>query len=205
LEAVLFKSVISITIAVTAIFLWPYLGKAYAAEIIAPKEAKFLGMQVATMDLQTVRQQLWQIGGFKISRSTRYQHNIDKYFPKTRLKDSYKLTFHYNDLGKVTRFTRVYRPYSNVTDNDNTLLTTRQLANELASIFGGAKIERKGYGGFRSYLSYSWEDDVVKIRIDRIGGHPLGDVFVEYKLKQNDPYAAQSLIETQIPNFVMGI
>lgn len=201
----MFKSIISMTIAVTGILLWSFLGKAYAAEPIAPREAKFLGMEVADMTLQKVRQQLWQIGGLKVSRSTRYLHNIDKYFPQSRLRDSYSLTFHYNDLGAVTHFRRVYRPYGNEVDTKGKPLGTRHIAAQLAPIFGSAKIVRKGHGGFGTYLIYIWEDDVVKIAVDRLQGHALNDVYVEYQLKQNDPYAVQSVLETQIPKFVQGI
>lgn len=194
-------------IAIIGFVLWPLYAQVYASEPdpIAPKDAQFLGLTVAEMNAKTVRRQLWQIGGLKVSRSTRYQHNIDKFFPRSRLEDSYNLTFYYNDLGDVTRFRRLYRPYSSRADNNGQRLSTRTLAMELAAVFGRARIERKGYGGFRPYLSYVWEDDVVKIRVDRLESHSLGDVFVEYRLKQNDPYAVQSVDDNELPKFVKGI
>ncbi|MBO1925149.1 hypothetical protein [Thiomicrorhabdus sp. 6S3-12] len=169
----------------------------YSAEPLPPKQVRFLGLEVAKLTQKQVRQQLWQIGGFKFSRSSLQQHNIDKFFTQTRLEDSYSVTFYYNDLGEVTRFRRLYRPYSARRDNNGQLLNTQRVASELSKELGPALIQRKGWGGFHPYLSYSWQDDEVAIRIDRVGEHPLGDVFIEYRIKKHDPYAVK---DEQNPN-----
>ncbi|BBP45936.1 hypothetical protein THMIRHAS_13090 [Thiosulfatimonas sediminis] len=198
----MFKSAIGLTIALTGLALWSLLQPTYA-QTVAPKDAQFLGLPIVQMTLPQVRRQLWQIGGFKVSRSTRDLHHIDKFFTQSALLDSYNLTFYYNDLGQVTHFRRLYRPYSESSEQGQ-LLATNTLAKTLAKDFGAAKVERKGWGGFGSYMSYVWEDDALSIRIDRLNNHPLGDVYIEYRLKQNDPYAVQTVEENTLPRFVKG-
>ncbi|QKI89158.1 hypothetical protein [Thiomicrorhabdus xiamenensis] len=167
------------------------------AEPLPPKQVRFLGLEVAKLTQKQVRQQLWQIGGFKFSRSSLKQHNIDKFFTQTRLADSYSVTFYYNDLGEVTRFRRLYRPYSTQGDNNGRLLNTQRVAHELSKELGPAQVQRKGWGGFAPYLSYSWQDEEVAIHIDRVGEHPMGEVFIEYRIIKHDPYAVK---DEQNPN-----
>lgn len=169
----------------------------FSAEPLAPKQVRFLGLEVANLTQKQVRQQLWQIGGFKFSRSSRHKHNIDKFFTQTRLEDSYSVTFYYNDLGEVTRFRRLYRPYSTRGDNNGRLANTQRIARALSKELGPAQVQRKGWGGFHPYLSYSWQDEEVAIRIDRVGEHPMGDVFIEYQIKKHDPYTVK---DEQNPN-----
>ncbi|MDX1351735.1 MAG: hypothetical protein R3254_01895 [Thiomicrorhabdus sp.] len=153
------------------------------------KEIEFLGLKLAEANLNSVRSHLWDIGGFMQAKSTIKQRNIDKFYPWSTIRDSYYVTFLYNHSGKVVSVKRVYRPYSIINQNRRTPIQTQDIARNLTQEIGQPKsVKRKGWGGGMSYLSYTWQDDDIEIKIDREGSEILGNVFVEYTIKNNKPY-----------------
>lgn len=154
------------------------------------KEVKFLGLKLIEANLNTVRSHLWDIGGFLQAKTTVKQRNIDKFFPWSTIRDSYHVTFQYNHAGDVVSVKRVYRPYSIVNSNKRTPIETKDVALKLIENLGQpTQSVRKGWGGTLSYQSFIWQDDDVKITVDREGSERLGNVFVEYIIKNNDRYA----------------
>lgn len=155
-------------------------------ETKALKDLEFLGLKIANANLNTVRIHLWDIGGFKQAKSTVKQRNIDKFFPWSTIRDSYHITFHYNNAGDVVSVKRLYRPYSLINNNKRTPIDTKDIAISLVEEIGQPKfIKRKGSAGGGSYSVYTWQDDNMKVTIDREGGEILGNVFVEYTVKNN--------------------
>jgi len=153
-------------------------------------QVTLLGIDLATADLNQVREQLWAIGGFMQARSTVRQRNVDKFFTWSRMRDSYYVEFRYNNLGKVTSVKRLYRPYSIEHQNRRTAITTDEVAEQLLADLGESPfMARKGWGGSLSYSSYRWEDDKIQILVDREGGEQFGNVFVRYTVKTQSPYA----------------
>jgi len=154
------------------------------------KEAQFLGLKLINADLNKVREQLWDIGGFLQAQTTVRERNIDKFYPWSALRDSYYITFRYNYAGKVTSVKRLYRPYSLENNNKTSSIQTRDIAISLMPELGKpTKINRKSSGGGLSYLSYTWQDKDMSIVIDREGSEILGNVFIKYTIKANNPYA----------------
>ncbi|MDG6778019.1 hypothetical protein QCB44_04775 [Thiomicrorhabdus sp. zzn3] len=152
-------------------------------------EVKLLGIKLSDAGLNQVRQHLWDIGGFQQARSTVRQRNIDKFFTWSRLRDSYYVEFRYNHAGKVTSAKRLYRPYSIEASNRRTAISTREVALGLIAELGQPhQVMRKGWGGTLSYSSFIWEDDKMKITVDREGSELLGNVFVEYQVKTQSEY-----------------
>ena len=150
-------------------------------EVKALKDLEFLGLKIADANLNTVRTHLWDIGGFMQAQSTIKQRNIDKFFPWSTIRDSYHITFHYNNAGDVVSVKRLYRPYSLINNNKRTPIDTKDIAMSLVEEIGQPQIvKRKGWAGGGSYSAYSWQDDDMKVIIDREGGEVLGNVFVEY-------------------------
>ncbi|GAB6070257.1 hypothetical protein JCM30760_13540 [Thiomicrorhabdus hydrogeniphila] len=155
----------------------------------ALKDTQFLGIKLADANLDSVRKQLWDIGGFLQAKSTIRQRNIDKFYPWSTLRDSYYITFRYNNAGNLTSVKRLYRPYGEKGSHKNRAIATREVALKLMTDLGQPNnIERKNSDGGMSYLSYTWQDKDMKITIDREGSNILGNVFVEYTLKNNNPY-----------------
>lgn len=153
-------------------------------------EIRVLGLELAKADLDSVRKHLWDIGGFMQAETTIRQRNIDKFYPWSRLRDSYYLEFRYNHAGKVTSYKRLYRPYSTEHNNRRTAVTTREVALKLIPKMGQpTQTVRKGWGGTHAYSSFRWEDDKMRVVIDREGSDQLGNVFVEYTIKNESPYA----------------
>ncbi len=151
---------------------------------------RFLGLELKSADLNKVREHLWAIGGFDQARSTVRQRNIDKFFTKSRIRDSYYVEFHYNNAGNVTSVKRLYRPYSTENSNRRTAISTKEVALQLIPDLGQpVQVETKGWGGTLTYSSYRWEDDTMSVVIDREGSEKLGNVFVEYTVKTESPYA----------------
>jgi len=154
------------------------------------KEVQFLGLKLVDANLNTVRSHLWDIGGFLQAKTTVKQRNIDKFFPWSEMRDSYHVTFQYNHAGDVVSVKRVYRPYSIVNSNKRTPIETKDVARKLIGDLGQpTQSMRKGWGGTLSYQSYIWQDDDVKIILDREGSERLGNIFVEYIIKSHDRYA----------------
>lgn len=153
-------------------------------------EVKFLGLNLAKANLNTVRTHLWDIGGFLQAKSTVKQRNIDKFYPWSSIRDSYHVTFQYNHAGDVVSVKRVYRPYSLVNSNKRTPINTKDVALKLIADLGQpTQTVRKGWGGGLSYPSYIWQDETMQISIDREGSEKLGNVYIEYVIKTNDRYA----------------
>jgi hypothetical protein len=154
------------------------------------KEVTVMGVKLTEATLDSVRQQLWNIGGFSQAKSTFRQGNIDKFFAWSRMRDSYYLTFRYNNLGQVVSAKRLYRYYSVLNANQHKPISTKTVALSLIKKLGQpTSTQHKSGGGFPSYPSYRWDSDEISIIIDREGSEMLGKVFIEYTLNQVDPYA----------------
>ena len=163
------------------------------------KEIEFLGLKLVDANLNKVRTHLWDIGGFLQAKSTIKQRNIDKFYPWSTIRDSYHVTFQYNNAGNVVTVKRVYRPYSVLNQNKRTPIETKDIAMVLAQEIGQPKfIKRKGWGGGLSYSSYLWEDDNIEVKIDREGSEKLGNVFIEYTIKNNKRYEVKKDVNNAV-------
>ncbi|WP_019556232.1 hypothetical protein [Thiomicrorhabdus arctica] len=152
-------------------------------------QIKFLGLELATANLDTVRRHLWDIGGFLQARTTVRQRNLDKFFAWSNIRDSYYVQFRYNNSGKVTSVKRLYRPYSQESVHPFNEIQTRDIALQLIQKVGQpTSMIKKGWGGSQKYPAYTWRDDKVTIKIDREGSTKLGNVFIEYIIDINDPF-----------------
>ena len=154
------------------------------------KTVSVLGIKPAEFNIPKIREHLWNIGGFMQARSTVRQRNVDKFFAWSRIRDSYYLQVRYNHVGNVTSIKRLYRPYSTEHSNRRTPISTKEVAIKLIEQAGQpSRILRKGRGGTLSYSSFEWEDDNIEIVVDREGSEKLGNVFIEYVVKNESPYA----------------
>ncbi len=166
---------------------------AYAAETSQTgkslKEAEFLGLKLVDANINSVRAHLWDIGGFMQAKSTIRQRNIDKFYPWSTIRDSYYVSFQYNHAGNVVSVVRLFRPYSTEQANKYTQISTKDVALQLIEQLGKpSHVQRKGWGGTPSYTSYIWQDDEMKITVDREGSEYLGNVFIKYEIKNNKRY-----------------
>ena len=158
------------------------------------KSVTVLGINPAEFNKIKVHEHLWNIGGFMQARSTFKQRNVDKFFAWSRIRDSYYLEVRYNPIGNVTSIKRLYRPYSTEHVNKHSPISTKEVAVKLIEQAGQPnRMVRKGLGGSLAYSSYEWEDDNIKIVVDREGSDKLGNVFVEYIVKNESPYAIAQL------------
>jgi hypothetical protein len=161
-------------------------------------EVKLVGINLTEADVDTVRQHLWQIGGFTLARKSN-GHNIDKFFTRSRLEDSYYLRFRYDPQGKVTSAYRLFRPQSTHQSNQRGPIQTKDVARELIRDIGQpSRTEYKTWSGMPGYHAYTWEGDALTIRVDRVGSDPLGPVFIEYTLDR-DPYEVDPALALRQP------
>ncbi len=152
----------------------------------ALNETEFLGLKLAEANINSVRSHLWDVGGFLQAKSTVKQRNIDKFYPWSSIRDSYYITFEYNHAGNVVSVTRLYRPYSTELNNKRSAITTKEVALKFISEYGQpTAIQTKGWGGSPSYPSYIWENETLRILIDREGSELYGNVFIRYEIKNN--------------------
>ena len=164
-------------------------GQAAEAPVKPISQIEFLGLELITANLNTVRSHLWDIGGFLQAKTTVRQRNLDKFFTWSNIRDSYYVLFRYNNSGKVTSVKRLYRPYSQESAHPNNEIQTRDIALQLIQKVGQpTSIIKKGWGGSQKYPAYTWQDDRVTIKVDREGNTKLGNVFIEYIIDINDPF-----------------
>lgn len=161
-------------------------------------DVSVLGIKLLDSKVEKVREQLWAIGGFTQARSTWKQTNLDRFFTRSRWRDSYYVEFRYNGAGKVLSVKRLYRPYSLETNNRRSALTTREVALQLSKELGHPTgTMTRGWGGTLRYPSYRWEDDKMEVVVDREGGERLGNIFVEYRIKPQTPEQAPYYVEAK--------
>lgn len=168
-----------------------------SAVIIAPKDVEVFDIPLLSATQKTINKRFASIGGFKQSRASFKQKHFDKFYSNSQLADSYYLDFRFNNAGQVTSLTRLYRPYNHsVTDSidqNSQALTTKRLAQKFVSLLGQpTAMQRKGWGGFQPYIVYIWEDDAMRITIDRQGSESLGKVFMRYEIKNTSLYLAKN-------------
>lgn len=157
-----------------------------------PDGITLFGVALNGAERDLVNTQLKDIGGFTEARSTKREHNFDKYFPTFRKRELYYVEFHYTPDGQLYSAKEVYRPLSTRFANKRTPIQTRTVAMELAQKIGQpSQIERKSAEGTPSYRAYIWNGKNMKITVDRIGSEIYGEVFVLYQVKIN-PYLVAS-------------
>ncbi len=164
------------------------VGKAAEPTVEPISQIEVLGLDLITANIDTVRRHLRGIGGFLQAKTTIKQHNLDKFFAWSNIRDSYYVQFRYNNSGKVTSVKRLYRPYSQESAHPNNEIQTRDIALQLIQKVGQPTLMiKKGWVG-QKYPAYTWQDDKVTIKVDREGSTKLGNVFIEYIIDINDPY-----------------
>jgi hypothetical protein len=165
------------------------VGQAAEPAVKPISQIEFLGLELITADLDTVRRHLWDIGGFMQARINVRQRNLDKFFALSNILDSYYVQFRYNNAGKITSVKRLYRPYSLESTHPYNEIQTRDIALQLIQKVGQpTSMIKKGWGGGQKYPAYTWQDDKVTIKVDREGNTNLGNVFIEYIIDINDPF-----------------
>ena len=164
---------------------------------VEPSQAKLLGLVVTEADMDKVRRQLNNLGGFKQDRATVKHRNIDKFFTYSNLRDSYYIEFRYDANGKVVSAKRLYRPSGERLINEYRDLDTRDIARQMIQTLGQPnRIETKARLGLPGYPSYIWQDEQITIRIDRVGSDRYAPIFVEY-LVNTDPFVEKTVDEQQ--------
>lgn len=155
-------------------------------------QVRLLGLTLVDNDLNVVRRQLWNIGGFLQARSTVKQRNVDKFFTWSRIRDSYYVEFRYDHSGKITSAKQLFRPASIELVNRYSDIKTREVAQELIDQIGQpTSIQRKGWGGTPNYTAYTWQGDQLTIVVDREGSDRYGNVFIKYTVKRDPYFVAQ--------------
>lgn len=148
-----------------------------------------VGISPLKHSLNSVRQHLWSIGGFRQAAFSVRQRNVDKFFATTRMVESYYLEFHYDNAGKITRIYQLYRPISNRLSETQNPLKTRYIAEEISQQIGDpTQIKTKGSAGSPNYAAYIWQNDKLTVKVDREGNDAFGNIYVQYTVNQRDPY-----------------
>lgn len=157
-------------------------------------EVELLGVKLVNQEFRTVRQLLWDLGGFRQAKSTLYQKNVDKFFPISQIRDSYYIEFRYNPQGRVTQVKRMFRYATPSYHNRLHPIRTWEVAEEIVSQIGlPTRIKRKSWGAGPSYNSYIWESEQITVTVDREGSDYYGNIYVEY-INKVDPYARDNMI-----------
>lgn len=156
-----------------------------------PEQAELLGIKLTEADMKSVRAHLRNLGGFKQDRATADHRNMDKFFAYSNLRDSYYVQFRYDANGKVVSAKRLLRRSGTHFNNDYRDVETQQVARQLIQTYGQPnQVIRKSLNGLPSYASFVWQDDEVRITVDRVGSDRYAPIFIEYEVA-TDPYVAK--------------
>ena len=154
----------------------------------AIEEVTFLGIKMVGAKRDKIIDHLWAIGGFTQARSSMKKRGFDRFFSNYRLRDSYFIEFRYTSSKELVSAKRLFRPQSTLYKNRHDAIQTQQVASDIVQQIGQpTRVERKSWGGTPSYNAYIWENDQIKVTVDREGSEVLGNVFVLYEVK-TDPY-----------------
>lgn len=165
-----------------------------------PEQAELLGIKLTEADMKSVRAHLNNLGGFKQDRATADHHNMDKFFAYSNLRDSYYVQFRYDANGKVVSAKRLLRRSGNHFNNDYRDVETQQVARQLIETYGQPnQVIRKSLNGLPSYASFVWQDDEVRITVDRVGSDRYAPIFIEYEVS-TDPFVAKQENEDDAEN-----
>ncbi|MBE0493200.1 MAG: hypothetical protein IBX48_02565 [Thiomicrospira sp.] len=168
-----------------------FLSTPYALAQTPPQQAELLGIKLTEADMQSVRTHLANLGGFKQDRATADHRNMDKFFAYSNLRDSYYVQFRYDANGKVVSAKRLLRRSGTHFNNDYRDVETQQVARQLIQTYGQPnQVIRKSLNGLPSYASFVWQDDQVRITVDRVGSDRYAPIFIEYEVT-TDPYVAK--------------
>lgn len=163
----------------------------FASAQTAPEQAELLGIKLTEADKSSVRAHLNDLGGFKQDRATADHRNMDKFFAYSNLRDSYYVLFRYDANGKVVSAKRLLRRSGTHFNNDYRDLETQQVARQLIQTYGQPnQVIRKSFNGLPSYASFVWQDETIKITLDRVGSDRYAPIFIEYEVN-TDPYVAK--------------
>lgn len=155
---------------------------------------RLLGIELTQANAEKVREHLWKLGGFVQTQATYRLPNIDRFSSWSQLTDSYYVEFRYNPDGELLQVKRLYRPYS-VDSTQSHQQDTQRVAQSLIEEYGPpTAMMTKSVGSGFGYSSYLWRSDQLDIVVDRQGGDGLGNVFVEYRLRERATYG---LAQTQ--------
>lgn len=156
-----------------------------------PQQAELLGIKLTEADMKSVRTHLANLGGFKQDRASADHRNMDKFFAYSNLRDSYYVQFRYDANGKVVSAKRLLRRSGTHFNNDYRDLETQQVARHLIQTYGQPnQVMRKSLNGLPSYASFVWQDEDVRITVDRVGSDRYAPIFIEYEVT-TDPYVAK--------------
>lgn len=156
-----------------------------------PEQAELLGLKLTEANMESVRAHLRNLGGFKQDRATADHRNMDKFFAYSNLRDSYYVQFRYDANGKVVSAKRLFRRSGTHFNNDYRDVETQQVARQLIQTYGQPnQVIRKSLNGLPSYASFVWQDDEVRITVDRVGSDSYAPIFIEYEVS-TDPYVAK--------------
>ncbi len=106
------------------------------ADIEKINNASLFGISILDSNVNKVREQLWNIGGFNQAQSTKKKRAFDKFFPSYKAKDSYFIEFKYTSSGKLLSAKRLYKPQSIGFKNKRSRIKTKEVALELVEQIG---------------------------------------------------------------------
>ncbi|WP_319379685.1 hypothetical protein [Thiomicrorhabdus sp.] len=145
------------------------------------KQFRFLKIPLYLAQRETFRQQLAELGGFAESRATWRYPFKDRFYSPLRLADSRYIVFDFDQKGRVSGYTRVFRNlYS---ESSRELFRQPALWRSLEKIAltvteqtGISPLIRKHQsGGFHASKSYHWESPSVKIALSHSGYDPYAE------------------------------
>lgn len=158
--------------------LWP-LGL-----MAAPADYRLYNIPLVNADKTALHQSMIELGGFSLAAHSETFRSYLKYFPLYRGQESYSIEIWFDEQQKFEKLRRIYRTYYEPLNKSLHTLNERQILPLIQEKIGDTppQVQRKTLGG-KSYNAYIWEDEQVRISLDRLGSDPFGNLVLEVSRK----------------------
>jgi hypothetical protein len=112
---------------------------------------------------------------------------ITRFYPRSILREVYRMDFFYEDYQTLTGLRVLYRPFSGLYSNKPQGIDIDAVVKQIsASIGAPSKRMKRLVAGFPSYNAYQWEDDSVRILVDYEAQNPARPVMLQLMVKGTD-------------------
>ena len=109
---------------------------------------------------------------------------IVRFYPRSVLREVYRVDFFYEDYEAFAGLRIVYRPFHADYSNKSQGIDIDAVVKQLSLTLGTPQTRiKRMVSGLPAYNAYQWEDDQVRILVDRESHHPGRPVVLQLNVK----------------------
>lgn len=112
---------------------------------------------------------------------------ITRFYPRSILREVYRVDFFYEDYQTLAGLRVLYRPFSSTYSNKPQGIDIDAVVKQISANIGApSKRMKRLVAGFPAYNAYQWEDDSVRLLVDYEAQNPARPVILQLMVKGTD-------------------